>query len=387
MKKLLMLSALCGILSLLCSCKGGSTTSSLGEGDTILLQYAKNITMVRYDDCIKVELANPWGKGLLGTYYLKTLSPTLPHNGEGDHPDGTPLHYGRGDGGEGLGKTVAIPLKNALVFTAVHCGLICELGMEDCIGGVCERQYIHCLTKDVLDCGNGMSPNQERIIQLHPDAMLVSPFESNTGHDKLGQLGIPVIECAEYMEPTALGRAEWMKFYGLLVGKEAEANALFDALVARYDSLRALTAHVSTMPRILSETLYGNVWYQPGVNSPIGQVYADAGAMTAFPQYTQSGSVPLSAEQVYAQANDAEVWLVRYSDKESKTLAQLGAEADVYSRFDAFRQHNVWGCNVETSYFYERSPFHPDRLLSDVIQICHTELHLQAPMHYYEKLK
>ena len=70
-------------------------------------------------------------------------------------------------------QQVTIPLENALVFTAVHCGLIYELGMEDCIGGVCERQYIHCLTKDVVDCGNGMSPNQERIIQLNPDAMLV----------------------------------------------------------------------------------------------------------------------------------------------------------------------------------------------------------------------
>lgn len=367
MKKLLILSALCGILTLVCSCKGGTATSSLGEGDTIPMQYAKNITMVRYDDCIKVELANPWGEGLLGTYFLTP------------HPESLPA--------VAQGQKVSVPLKNALVFTAVHCGLICELGMEECIGGVCERQYIHCLTKEVLDCGNGMSPNQERIIQLRPDAMLVSPFESNTGHDKLGQLGIPVIECAEYMEPTALGRAEWMKFYGLLVGKEKEAKALFDALVARYDSLKALAAQVKTKPRILSETLYGNVWYQPGVNSPIGQVYADAGAMTAFPAYTQSGSVPLSAEQVFAQAHDAEVWLVRYSDGQSKTLVQLGAEADVYSRFEAFRRHNVWGCNVETSYFYERSPFHPDRLLSDVIQICHPELHLQEPMHYYEKLK
>ena len=399
MKKFFLYTTFCLLLCLVFSCNGNSTASSLEGGDTIPLQYAKNITMVRYDDCIKVELVNPWGKGLLGTYFLiqDPLCPDghIPHNGE-SHPDGSslgnsqdglPPHYGGGQERGSSGQQVTIPLKNALVFTAVHCGLICELGMEDCIGGVCERQYIHCLTKEVLDCGNGMSPNQERIIQLHPDAMLVSPFESNTGHDKLGQLGIPVIECAEYMEPTALGRAEWMKFYGLLVGKEAEANALFDALVARYDSLRALTAHVSTTPRIISETLYGNVWYQPGVNSPIGQVYADAGAMTAFPQYTQSGSVPLSAEQVYAQAHDAEVWLVRYSDRESKTLAQLGAEADVYSRFDAFRRHNVWGCNVETSYFYERSPFHPDRLLSDVIQICHPELHLQEPMHYYEKLK
>lgn len=364
-------SLLLGLLLLLLSCKGGGTAENLSDvGDTIRLQYARNITMVRYGNRIKVELANPWGKGLLGSYLL------VPRT-EG---------VGMGNSSSGM-QRVTIPLENALVFTAVHCGLICELGMEDCIGGVCERQYIHCLTKDVVDCGNGMSPNQERIIQLNPDAMLVSPFESNTGHDKLGQLGIPVIECAEYMEPTALGRAEWMKFYGLLVGKEKEANAMFDALVARYDSLKALTVHVTKRPRIISETLYGNVWYQPGVNSPIGQVYADAGAMTAFPKYVQTGSVPLSAEQVYAEAYDAEVWLVRYDGKNPKTLTQLGAEADIYSRFEAFRQHNVWGCNVSASHFYERSPFHPDRLLSDVIQICHPEISLPRPMYYYEVLK
>lgn len=361
------------LLMAISSCMGGRAVADREEGDTIPLLYAKNITMVRYGDVVKVELANPWGPGLLGTYML-TEQPV-------EHP------YRQGQTQDAKGVYVKVPLQNALVFTAVHCGLICELGCEASIGGVCEKQYIHCLTKEVVDCGNGMAPNQERIIQLRPDAMLVSPFESNTGHDKLGQLGIPVIECAEYMEPTALGRAEWMKFYGLLMGKETEANAMFDALVARYDSLRDLTRNTDQKPRILSETLYGNVWYQPGVNSPIGRIYADAGAMTAFPQYTQSGSVPLSAEQVYADAHDAEVWLVRYSSSSSKTLAQLASEADSYRQFDAFKQQHVWGCNVETSFFYERSPFHPDLLLSDVIQICHPELHLQEPMHYYEQLK
>ena len=138
------------------------------------------------------------------------------------------------------------------------------------------------------------------------------------------------------MEPTALGRAEWMKFYGLLLGKEKEANAMFDALVARYDSLSALVKNAATKPRILSEELYGSVWYQPGVHSTIGQLYADAGAQTAFPEYKQSGSVPLSAR---------------------------------------------------TSFFYERSPFHPDRMLSDIIQITHPEVQLHEPMYFYQRLK
>ena len=353
----------------LSSCFNDGSAQMPSDGDTIPMRHAKNITIVRYGDYVKVEMLNPWAKGgMLATYVLADR--------EAEEPEWL-----------GHATLVRIPLENALVFAAVHCNLLAELGAEESIGGVCEKQYVSCLTKDVVDCGNGMSPNQERIIQLRPDAMLVSSFENNPGYDKLRQIGTPVIQCAEYMEETALGRAEWMKFFGLLVGKGQEAEAQFAAMEQRYDSLKNLVKHISRHPRIISETLYGNVWYQPGVNSTIGQIYADAGAQTAFPQHQQSGSVPLSAEQVYADAHDADLWLIRYDAPTPKTLAQLADEAPIYSQFDALRQGNVWGCNATASRFYEQSPFHPDRLLSDIIQIAHPELHLSSPMYYYHRLK
>ena len=360
------------ILSLIfaSSCaNGGGRTQMPSDGDTIPMRHAQNITMVRCGDYVKVEMRDPWTKGhLLATYVLADRDAEAP---------------------EWLGHATLVrtPLDNALVFAAVHCNLLVELGAEGSIGGVCEKQYVSSLTKDVVDCGNGMSPNMERIIQLHPDAMLVSSFENNPGYDKLGQMGVPIIQCAEYMETTALGRAEWMKFFGLLVGKGEEAEAQFAALEARYDSLKSLVQNVSHRPRIISETLYGNIWYQPGVNSTIGQIYADAGAQTAFPNCQQSGSVPLSAEQVFAEAHDADLWLIRYDAPTQKTLRQLADEAPIYSQFDALKKGNVWGCNATASRFFEQSPFHPDRLLSDIIQIAHSELHLQSPMHYYHRLK
>lgn len=356
-------------LLLASSCANGSSSQMPSDGDTIPMRHARNITMVRYGDYVKVEMLNPWVKGgLLATYVLADRDAEAP---------------------EWLGHSVLVrtPLQNALVFASVHCNLLVELGAEESIGGVCEKQYVSCLTKDMVDCGNGMSPNMERIIQLHPDAMLVSSFENNPGYDKLGQIGVPIIQCAEYMEATALARAEWMKFFGLLAGKGHEAEAMFEALEARYDSLKALAQNVAARPKILSETLYGNVWYQPGVGSTVGQIYADAGAQTAFPEHRQSGSVPMSAEQVYADAHDADLWLIRYNALTPKTLRQLADEAPIYSQFDALRQGNVWGCNATASRFYEQSPFHPDRLLSDIIQIAHPELHLQEPMHYYHRLK
>ena len=41
------------------------------------------------------------------------------------------------------------------------------------------------------------------------------------------ELDIPIIECADYMETSALGRAEWMRFYGLLFGVAPQADSLF----------------------------------------------------------------------------------------------------------------------------------------------------------------
>jgi iron complex transport system substrate-binding protein len=65
-----------------------------------------------------------------------------------------------------------------------------------------------------------MAPDIERIIALKPEAILLSPFENSGGYGKLDKLHVPIIEAADYMESSPLGRAEWMKFYGMLFGNE-----------------------------------------------------------------------------------------------------------------------------------------------------------------------
>ena len=102
------------------------------------------------------------------------------------------------------------------------------------IGGVCDLKYIKlqevqdgCRTGSIADVGNGMNPDIEKIIDLHPDAIMLSPFENSGGYGRVEKLNIPIIECADYMETSALGRAEWMRFYGLLFGEAQKADSLF----------------------------------------------------------------------------------------------------------------------------------------------------------------
>ena len=116
--------------------------------------------------------------------------------------------------------------------------------MLDAIIGVCEAEYIAnprireslaagCIT----DIGSAMTPDRERIIGLNPDIILLSPYENASTYGNLESLGIPIIQCADYMETSALGRAEWMRFYGRLFGKGREADSLFTAIESRYYTL------------------------------------------------------------------------------------------------------------------------------------------------------
>ena len=61
-------------------------------------------------------------------------------------------------------------------------------------------------------------------------------------------------------------------------------------------------------------------------------------------------------------------------------------ESVTNNQFKAFREKNVYGCNVELSPFYEETPFRPDWLLNDFIRILHPELEGLAPLRYYKKL-
>ena len=93
---------------------------------------------------------------------------------------------------------VVVPLKKLAVFTSVHCSLLMELGCKDRIGGICEPEYIHIpyihrALKEgrIIELGNGMEPNLERIMALQPDAIMLSPFENSGGYGRLERMGIP----------------------------------------------------------------------------------------------------------------------------------------------------------------------------------------------------
>ena len=364
-------------LFLFAACSGrGKAPLASAEGDTLDLRYAENLTWVDYPGYAVATLRNPWDTlRTLHTYVLVSKNDSLPDN----LPEGT---------------LVRTPLDRALVYSSVHCGLLDGLGAADAIAGVCDLRYINLpfvseayADGRLIDCGSGNNPDIERIIELRPDAILLSPFQDSNGYGRIGKLGIPIVECADYLETSALGRAEWMRVYGRMFGVGQRADSLFAEVEDNYRRLKLRAQFSSTALSVLSDVMYGSVWYVPGGRSPMGRLYDDACGRYVFADEPTSGSLPLSFESVLDRAGDADVWLIKYNRGQDVTYADLRAEYAGYAEFKAFKQRNVYGCNTGRINFYEETPFHPDWLLSDLIQILHPEIQSLGGLRYFCKLK
>ena len=378
------LSALIVIVVLLSSaCGGGSKTSSIHGGcDTLVFQYAENIQVIKYADFTQVNLRNPWDT-------LKTLHTYLLV----DKQKETPSHLPQG-------TVVRTPLEKSLIYSSVHCSLLNDLQSLSAVAGVCDLSYIRmpeiqdgCQEGKITDCGESMNPNIEKIIDLSPDAILLSPFENSGGYGRIEKLGIPIIECADYMETSPLGRAEWMRFFGMLVGKEKVADDLFHQIEKEYVSLKKEVEESSkggeteAQPSVITELKFGSAWYVPGGKSTVARLLADAGANYIFADNTNSGSVPLSFETVFDKGQDADFWLIKYNQPIDKTYTELASDYAPYKNFEAWKEQRIFGCNTNKVNFYEESPFHPERLLKDLIKIFYPSLLPNYDLVYYSPLK
>lgn len=393
MKKLYIL--LCGATAalLMAVCQGGKTAAADAEaGDTLEMKYAKLLTIVKHGDGEEASdeaegvdyqyaeaiIANPWKAGTILHRYI-----LIPKGKEGDKTVAM-LARRRSTGARCTTDTVRTPLESNLVFTAPHCQLLTELGCQNAITGVCDKDYINIpdiksraqadakVAHPIMDCGSSMQPDIERIIALHPEALLISPFENSGGYGKLDKLRIPVIETADYMETSPLGRAEWIKLYGLLLGS-SKADSLFSAIEKEYLQLKAEAAKLPLGLSILTERKTGNVWYVPGGKSTMGILLRDAHARYIFADDTHSGSLSMSPEQIIAKGNQVDVWAFKYFGGNALTKQDLLAEYQGCQALKAFQTGTVYETDTSCEPYFELTSFHPEILLREFIILSHPE--------------
>ena len=338
---------------LLSACGGKGTDGRSEVGDTLCLRHARNLTIVTYSDRMEVTMRNPWDTtSTLGEYVLTA------------------------------------PLRNAAVFSSVHCALLHELQADDAVGGICDLEFFNLpeykaavAEGRIVNLGNSMQPSLEKIIDLNPDALLPSPFENSGGLGRVERLGIPIIWCADYMENTPLGRAEWIRFYGRLFGRAKEADSIFAAVESRYQELCTKAIGAKSKPRLLPEMPWSGQWTLPGSGSSSTRLYKDAGADYLFADLKGNGGIPLSTEKVVDKAVEADIWLIKHHGPLDRK--QMNADTPLLAGIKA----PIWWCDTSKMLLYEETPFHPERLLENLIAILHPELGVEAKHVYFKPLE
>lgn len=391
------------VVLLVVACQGGKTASGEG-GDTLQMKYAELLTIVKHNDGAYTEaiIENPWKKGTTLHKYI-----LVPKGNEGDETVARLKDDIRENATLQMGShcdIVRTPLESNVVFTAPHCQLMYELGCKNAITGVCDKDYINIpnikervklsdgkastsdTDKVIIDCGSSMQPDIERIIALKPEGLFISPFENSGGYGKLDKLHIPIIETADYMETSPLGRAEWMKFYGLLFKSEERSDSLFSSIEKEYLALKAEAAKLPQGLSILTERKMGSVWYVPGGKSTMGILLKDANAKYIFADDTHSGSLAYGPERILSKGTQIDVWAFKYFGGKALSKSDLLAEYEGYKALKTFNQNSIYQVDTSTQPYFELTSFHPEILLREFIILAHPKATQFGKLRFYQHL-
>lgn len=352
---------------ILTGCKKNENTETVkAENVKNSIEYASGLSIVKYDNYSVVTVSNPWPNANKDfKYILKEKDAKV--------PDSLQTY-----------TTIQVPLTSVVVTSTTNIPFLEMLEVENKLVGFPHTDYISSeKTRALIDKGSVKNVGQneklniEQLIELSPDLIVTFGVDNNNPMlDNLKKSGLKVLIQGDWMEQSPLGKAEWIKLYGALFGKEELAKELFDKIVESYNQAKKLVADKPATSKVLYGSMYEDVWYVAKGNSWVAQFMKDAQANYLWADLQGTGSEGLSFEKVLDQAKSANVWIASGS---FKNLEELQKANPHYTEFDAFKNKTVYnfegklGATGGTVY-YELAPSRPDLVLKDYIKIFHPDL-------------
>ena len=286
-----------------------------------------------------------------------------------------------GEGGEvPQGYTrIEVPVERTICMTALQLSNFTILDAHDVVKGITGTKNLFnpdilARTKDGRIVKIGMEGNfdTEMVLAANPQVILISPSKRG-GYEAIKETGITLVPHLGYQELHPLGQAEWIKFVGMLIGKEREASEIFDGIEQRYNALKEAASKVTDRPSVFSGEMHYGTWHAVGGKNYLAQIFRDAGADYVIDDEETSGE-NLEFEKMYALAAKADYWRILNSYSGDFTYDALKASEPRNELFSAFKEHRVVYCNMKQTPYYEISPVKPDVLLKDFVAIFHPEL-------------
>ena len=274
---------------------------------------------------------------------------------------------------------VRVPIKRTICMTSLQLSNFTVLDAHDVVKGLTGTKNL--FNKDILQRVKdgrivkiGMEGNfdPEMVLAAHPDIIFISPFKRG-GYEPIKETGITLVPHLGYKELDPLGQAEWIKFVGMFIGKEQEAQDIFDGIEERYNAIKSLASKSEKRPTVFSGEMHSGTWHAVGGKNYLAQIFRDAGADYVLDDEETAGE-NLEFETMYALAAKADYWRILNSFPGDFSYEALKSSEPRNELFQAFKERKVIYCNMKKQAYYETSPVQPDILLKDFVAIFHPEL-------------
>ena len=367
----------------LSSCKNNTPekpeTVAKIKSATNAIKYAKGLQIYKYEGFTIVKVTQPWpGAQESFTYVMQQKGAVVPDSLK-------------------QFTIIPVPLTRVIVTSTTHIPSLEMLGVESTLVGFPGTDYISSQkTRALIDSGKvkeagaNESLTTEVVIDLNPAAVVAFGINStNKTLNTLEQSGLKVLYNGDWTEQSPLGKAEWIKLFGALYAKDAQADALFSQIEKDYNDALALTKNVTKKPTAMAGAVYQDQWFMPQGGSWGSLFLKDAGANYLWADAEGTGSLSLSLETVLDKAQNADKWI---GPSQFTSLKEMTDANPHYSQFKSFKNKEVYSYSVKKGktgglIYFEMAPNRPDLVLKDLISIFHPELLPGYQLNYFEKLK
>lgn len=362
MKRTLLTVVAVACLALLAACGGRKqnaserVTAEMGDTVDVAPKYATGYSVKQLDNGVRlVDVGEKYHFALVG---------------QGENVSGIPEEY----------TVVRVPIKSTICMTALQLSNFTALNAYDVVKGITGTKNL--FNADILKrvkegrivkIGMEGNFNTELIMAANPDVIFISPFKRG-GYDAIKETNITLVPHLGYKELEPLGQAEWIKFVGMFIGKEKEANEVFSGIEKRYNEIKALAAKAEKKPTVFSGEMHGGNWYAVGGRNYLAQMFRDAGAEYVLKNDDHTGGVPMEYEKMYASAANADYWRILNSFHGDFSYDALRKSEPRNADFKAWKERHVIYCNMKQKPYYELTPVQPDVVLKDLVAIFHPEL-------------
>ncbi|MCF8346423.1 MAG: ABC transporter substrate-binding protein [Bacteroidales bacterium] len=357
--------------------RGGAETAAL-KGKPV---YAEKFSIRQAGDVTLLTVFSPWQNAAdnVFRYVVGEDSSMVP-----DSLTGEPF--------------IKTPVTRAVIMSTTFVSFIDTLGGSNTIVGASGPQNIFnqalqqkYRSGELQDIGFDHAMNYETLVALDPDVLFMFGVQAGIRQTvkKLAETGIPVVICADYLEPHPLGRSEWLRFFSVFYGREVLADTVFNGVAKRYHALVEQASRADQKPEVMLGLPWKDAWYVAGGKSYAARLIADAGGRYIFDDENHAEARPFSVEKVFSRGLQADIWI---NPGIAGTMEEI-LEHD--ARFEAlrpFQQRMVYN-NIKRispgggNDYWESGVLRPDLILEDLVRIFHDPVPDDKALHYYSRLR